>query len=64
MRLTASEHVEAAPTVCGGQPRIAGRRIRVQDIVVWHECLGQSPDEIVARFPQLTLANIHAALTY
>ena len=64
MKRTIFEHIEATPGVCGGRPRIAGHRIRVQDIVLWHECLGQSPDEIVARFPQLTLADVHAALTY
>lgn len=56
-------HVEMTPGVCGGKPRIAGHRIRVQDIVLWTEA-GQSPDEIVARFPQLSLADVHAALAY
>ena len=64
MKSTVSEHIVVTPAVCGGRPRIAGHRIRVQDIVVWHECQGQSPDEIVARFPQLTLADVHAALAY
>ena len=64
MKPTVSEHIETTPVVCGGRPRIAGHRLRVQDIVVWHEGQGQTPDEIVARFPQLTLADVHAALTY
>lgn len=58
------EHIEITPGVCGGRPRIAGHRIRVQDIVVWHEVHGMSPDEIVSGFPQLTLANVYAALAY
>jgi uncharacterized protein (DUF433 family) len=58
------EHIEMTPGVCGGKPRIAGHRIRVQDIVVWTEVHGQSPDEIVASFPRLTLADVHAALAY
>ncbi|MEK7732296.1 MAG: DUF433 domain-containing protein, partial [Planctomycetota bacterium] len=33
-------HIEATPGVCGGRPRIAGHRIRVQDIAVWHESWG------------------------
>jgi uncharacterized protein (DUF433 family) len=57
-------HIEKTPGVCGGKPRVAGTRIRVQDIYVWHELRGQSPDEIVTRFPQLTLADVHAALAY
>jgi uncharacterized protein (DUF433 family) len=64
MEQTISEHIEITPGVCGGRPRIAGHRIRVQDIVVWHESLGRSADEIVARYPQLTLADVHAALAY
>jgi uncharacterized protein (DUF433 family) len=57
------KHIESTPGICGGQPRIAGHRIRVQDIVLWTE-QGQSPDEIVSSFPQLSLADVHAALTY
>lgn len=64
MRPTISEHVEITPGICGGKPRIAGHRIRVQDVVVWHESMGMSPDDIVAQYPQLTLADIHAALAY
>jgi uncharacterized protein (DUF433 family) len=58
------EHIEVTPGVCGGKPRIAGTRIRVQDIYVWHELHGQSADEIVSNFSQLTLADVHAALSY
>jgi len=56
-------HIESSPEVCGGKPRIAGSRVRVQDIVVWSEA-GQSPDEIVASFPHLTLADVYSALAY
>jgi|SRR6516164_6590121 uncharacterized protein (DUF433 family) len=58
------QHVEKTPGVCGGRARIAGHRIRVMDIVVWHEQRGYSPDEIVAMFPGITLADVHAALAY
>jgi uncharacterized protein (DUF433 family) len=56
-------HIEVTPGVCGGKPRIAGHRIRVQDIVLWTE-EGESPETIVSDFPQLTLADVHAALAY
>ena len=56
-------HIESSPGVCGGKPRIAGSRVRVQDVVVWTEA-GQSPDEIVGSFPHLTLADVYAALAY
>lgn len=58
------EHIAITPGICGGKPRIAGHRIRVMDIVIWHERYGWSADEIVAHFPQLTLADVYAALAY
>ncbi len=61
---TIAAHIETKAGVCGGRPCIAGTRIRVQDVRVWHELQGLTPDEIVAQFPQLTLADVHAALTY
>jgi uncharacterized protein (DUF433 family) len=57
-------HVEVTPDTCGGKPRVAGSRIRVQDVVVWHERMGLSADEIVTRYPQLSLADVYAALAY
>lgn len=58
------EHIVATSGTCGGKPRIAGHRIRVQDIALWHERLDYSVAEIVAHYPQLTLAEVHAALAY
>ena len=60
---TIGTHVETTPGTCGGKPRIAGTRIRVQDIVLWTE-QGRSPDEIVTDYSQLTHADIYAALAY
>ncbi len=57
-------HIVSTPDVFGGKPRIAGHRIRVLDIVVWHEKRGFSPDEIVDLYPGLTLADVYAALAY
>jgi uncharacterized protein (DUF433 family) len=42
---------------------VAGTRIRVQNIVLWTE-QGETPDELVAAYPQLTLADVHAALAF
>ncbi|HJS08553.1 MAG TPA: DUF433 domain-containing protein [Pirellulales bacterium] len=64
MESTLNNHIEITPGVCGGKPRVAGHRIRVQDIAVWHEMQGQSANDIVGRFPQLSLADVHAALAY
>jgi uncharacterized protein (DUF433 family) len=57
-------HVTRTPGVCGGKPCIAGTRIRVWDIFEWHELAGRSVPEILAAFPQLTAADVHAALAY
>ena len=47
-----------------GRPCVAGTGIRVWDIYVLHERQGRSPDEIIAAFPHITLADVHAALAY
>jgi uncharacterized protein (DUF433 family) len=59
-----SEHIDITPGICGGKPRIAGHRIKVQDVVIWHEDMGLSPDEIVYHYPSITLADVYAALAY
>jgi uncharacterized protein (DUF433 family) len=64
MEPTLTQHIELRPDKCGGKPCIAGTRIRVWDIYVLHERLGKSPDEILADYPELSLADVHAALAY
>lgn len=49
--------------VRGGRPRILGTGVTVQRIVGWYK-LGLSPEEIADEFGHLTLAQVHAALTY
>ena len=56
--------MKSPPGVCGGKPRIAGHRIKVQDIVIWHERMAMSPDEIVSEYPSINLSDVYAALTY
>lgn len=60
---TVSGHIEITPGVAGGKPRIAGHRITVQDVVVWHERLGLSADEIATEYG-LSLSDVYAALAY
>ena len=57
------KHIEITPGIAGGKPRIAGRRITVQNIVIWHERLGKSADEISSEY-DLSLADVYAALAY
>lgn len=58
------QHIISKPDVLGGSPHIAGHRVRVLDIVVWHEKRGFSPDQIVDQFPGITLGDVYAALAY
>ncbi len=60
---TLDQHIEVTPGITGGKPRIAGHRITVLNIVVWHERIGKSADEIAAEY-DLTLADVYAALAY
>ena len=55
--------IVCTPETCGGRPRIAGRRVSVQAIVVLYK-QGMSPEEIAEEFEFLTLAQIYAALAY
>jgi uncharacterized protein (DUF433 family) len=64
MAAVMTDRITKAPDVCGGKASIAGHRIRVMDIVIRHENLGMSADEIVADYPQLTLSDVHSALAY
>ena len=56
-------HITQTPGVCGGKPCIAGRRIRVQDVYIWYDLMGMTDDEIATAY-NLTLAQVHAALTF
>jgi uncharacterized protein (DUF433 family) len=63
MKIVVERHIEISPDVAAGKPRIAGHRITVQNVVVWHEHLGKSADEISTEY-DLTLAEVYAALSY
>jgi len=47
----------------GGRPCIRGMRISVYDILGWLAS-GMTPEQIVGEYPELTLADIRAALAY
>lgn len=59
-----TQHIESTLDMFSGKPRIVGHRIRVLDIVVWHEKRGLAPDEILGLYPTLTLSDVYAALAY
>jgi len=59
-----AEYVVTTPGVCSGQPRIAGTRIKVKHVYIWIERMGMTPAQVVAEYPHLTMAQVHAALAY
>ncbi|MBA2343605.1 MAG: DUF433 domain-containing protein [Rubrobacter sp.] len=60
---TRDGHIEITPGLAGGKPHIKGRRITVRNIVIWHERMGRSADEIATEY-DLTLADVYAALAF
>jgi len=64
MAETITQRITKTPGVCGGRACIAGHRIRVMDIVAWHEEEAKTPAEIVEMFPSITLSDVHSALAY
>ena len=57
------EHIAKTPGICGGKACIAGHRIRVLDVAIYHD-IGKTPAEIVEMFPSITEADVHAAIAY
>jgi uncharacterized protein (DUF433 family) len=64
MSKSTEDRISRTAGVSGGKACIAGHRVRVLDVVAWHEHQGMTPDEIVSHIPTLTLADVHAALAY
>ncbi|NKE69629.1 DUF433 domain-containing protein [Candidatus Manganitrophus noduliformans] len=57
-------HITGDPAICGGSAIIAGTRFPVRSVVIYILQHGLTPEELVADFPHLTLAQIHDALAY
>ena len=56
-------NIERIPTRCGGQPVVAGTRIRVGIILACYR-QGMTVEEIVQQYPALKPADVHDALAY
>ena len=57
-------HITSDPAICGGSPTIAGTRFTVRAVVVYILRHGDTPEEVQAAFPHLSLAAIYDALAY
>ncbi len=56
-------HITKSADVCGGRACVDNTRVRVLDIAILDRS-GATPAEIRAAYPVLSLAQIHAALSY
>lgn len=56
-------HIVKAPGYCGGKAAIDRTRVRVNNVAFLHK-EGKTADEILVEYPDLTPAQVHAALTY
>ena len=56
-------HITKVEGVCGGRPCIDGTRVRVVNIV-FLEKRGYTPEQMLEKYPDLDLAQVHAALAY
>ncbi len=57
-------HITSDPGICGGSAVIGGTRFPVRSVVAYVLHHGLTPEELVVRFPHLTLAQVHDALAY
>ncbi len=64
MPKVAYPHITSDPDVCGGNAVISGTRFPVRSVVAYVLQHGLTPEELVAKFPYLTLAKVHDALAY
>ena len=57
-------HIAVRRGYCGGSPVIAGTKFPVRSVVNYVLRQGIAPEELVAEFRHLSLAQIHGALSY
>lgn len=56
--------ITRTPGLHGGVPHIAGKGVTVRRIVFWSKERGLTPEEITDEIGHISLAQVHAALTY
>ena len=63
-RTSTHAYIEHRAEIANGKAIITGTRIKVSQVALEYERLGWTPDQIVDAHPQLTLAQVHDALSY
>jgi uncharacterized protein (DUF433 family) len=57
------KRIVADSRVCGGKPCIKGTRIPIA-VILDGLAEGLTPEQLIDHYPQLTIDDVHAALTY
>ena len=57
------QHISTDPRICHGKPCIRGTRIMVS-VILDNLAERLSPEEIIAEYPPLALADVRAAIAY
>ena len=60
----ARPHIVKNPEVCGGSPVITATRFPVRTVVHYILQLGLAPEELIEKFPHLSLAQVYDALAH
>lgn len=63
MNATWKDHIESNPNVLRGKPRVKGTRIPVS-LILGYLADGETPEQIIAEFPDLNREQIAACLEY
>ena len=63
MKIAWQDHIESTPNVLHGKPRIKGTRIPVS-LILGYLGAGNTPEQIIAEFPDLRSEQITACLDY
>lgn len=61
---TVHPYITRRKNYCGGEPIIKGTKFPVRSVVTYVLHQGMTPEELVALFPHLTLAQVYDALSY
>ena len=63
MNIAWQDYIESTPNVLRGKPRIKGTRIPAS-LILGYLAAGNSPEQIIAEFPDLKTEQIAACLDY